>query len=93
LPLTRTERNEGVKHLLKAGWTQDRIAKAAGVDRTTIGNILSALASRGEAKTRTPRGRRPTKSVAILPKDVASKLGDTMLVRIATLRAPAVAGT
>ena len=73
LPLTRTERNEGVKYLLKAGWTQERIAKAVGVDRTTIGNILSALASRGEAKTRTPRGRRPTKGVAVLPKDVAAR--------------------
>ena len=95
LPLTRTERNEGVKHLLKAGWTQDRIAKAAGVDRTTIGNILSALASRGLRRLPKPSrkaGGRPEKGVAVLPKDVASKLGDTMLVRIATLRAPAVAG-
>ena len=97
LPLTRTERNEDVKYLLKADWTQELIAKAAGVHSTRFKNIRKPLAARGEMKEKTKptrdNGGRPEKGVAVLPKDVASKLGDTMLVRIATLRAPAVAGT
>lgn len=45
-PLTRTQRNEGVKLLLQAGWTKTRIAKVTGVARATIVNIDSALVLR-----------------------------------------------
>ena len=72
LPLTRTERNEGVKYLLRAGWTQERIGKAAGVHYTSIFNIQKALTARGQAKTGPSRGGRP-KNVAVLPKDVAAR--------------------
>lgn len=86
-PLTRTQRNEGVKYLLKAGWTQERIASVVSVDQTTIMNIHKSLAARGQVKRkpRKPGAGRPEKATVALPKAVHERLGDTMLVRIATL--------
>ena len=87
LPLTRTQRNQGVKLLLQAGWTQERIATAAGVHHTTIVNIDNALAMRGAIAKRgaTGKGGPTPKPVAVLPKEVHEKLNDTTLVRIAEL--------
>jgi DNA invertase Pin-like site-specific DNA recombinase len=84
-PLTRQERNVGIKILLRAGWTQERIAKATGVHHTTIVNIGNALAMRGalpKAKA-TGKGGATPKPVSVLPKAVHEKLNDTTLVRIA----------
>jgi len=86
-PLTRSERNKGIKVLLQAGWTQERIATATGVHQRTIGNIANALAMRGGLTKRGASGKGgPTpKPVAVLPESVHEKLGDTVLVRIAEL--------
>ena len=87
-PLTRQERNAGVKILLRSGWTQERIAEACGVHHTTIVNIHNALAMRGElpkAKA-TGKGHATPKPVAVLPKAVSEAItSDTVLVRIAAL--------
>ena len=87
-PLTRIERNKGVKLLLLAGWPQQRIADATGVHQTTIMDIHNALAMRGEIEkkagpSRGPAGGRIAKPVTVLPKAVHEKLGDTVLNRIA----------
>ncbi len=87
LPLTRAQRNQGVKALLAFGWTQEQVAKATGIHRTTIADIHNALAMRGElpkvrASSR-PNGGRNPKAVAVLPADVHEKLSDTVLNRIA----------
>jgi len=83
-PLTRSERNKGIKVLLQAGWTQERIATATGVHQTTIINIHNSLAMRGALAKKTG-GKGTPKPVAVLPKAVHEKLGDTVLVRIAEL--------
>jgi len=87
-PLTRTQRNQGIKALLKAEWSQERIAKVTGVHQTTIMNIDNALAMRGEVTKRTEPSRgkaggRVPKPVTTLTPDVAERLNDTTLVRIA----------
>jgi len=88
VPLTRTGRNKGVKLLLDAGWSQDRIAKATGVSRHTIADISNVLAAKGQLpKAATAAGgkggRLPT-PVATLPPDVSDRLTDTHILRIAT---------
>ncbi|MGO9181097.1 MAG: ParB/RepB/Spo0J family partition protein [Candidatus Limnocylindrales bacterium] len=68
-PLTRTERNEGVKRLLGLpGWTERRIADAIGVHQTTVMNIHHAVALRPK-----------------LPAKVSDHLEDATLYRIATV--------
>lgn len=88
-PLTRAERNAGVKHLLKAGWTQERIGSATGVDQRTISDIGKSLAARGQRtkpeKPRKEKRGRPQEAVVELPKAVHERLNDTILVRISGL--------
>lgn len=81
-PLTRTERNKGIKLLFESGWTQHAIADATGVHQTTITNIGNSLAMRGLV-TKKVGGKGTPKAVAVLPSAVADKLNDTTLVRIA----------
>jgi ParB-like chromosome segregation protein Spo0J len=85
-PLTKAERNRGIKALLVAGWAQERIAGATGVHQTTIMNIHNSLAMRGQLPKRSePTGKagRPPKPIAVLPVEVHERLNDTTLVRIA----------
>ena len=87
-PLNRTQRNQGVKMLLEAGWTQQQIAKTTGVHQTTIMDIHNALAMRGQITKNTEPSRgaaggRVPKPVTVLPRAVHEKLNDTILTRIA----------
>ena len=86
-PLTRDQRNKGIKLLLAAGWTQEQIATRTGVHDTTISNIGNSLAMRGQI-TKKVGGRGTPKRVATLPPEVADKLNDTVLVRIADSKMP-----
>jgi len=82
--LTRTERKEGIKRLLVAGWTQERIAKATRVSGSTVSNIGTSLAMRGTTTLAdSPKSHR--KPVTVLPEAVHAKLDDTTLVRIAAV--------
>jgi len=83
-PLTRQERNAGVKILLRSGWGQERIAKATGVHQTTIMDIHNSLAMRGQIAKKAG-GKGSPKPVATLPVAVHEKLKDTTLTRIAKL--------
>jgi ParB-like chromosome segregation protein Spo0J len=81
LPLTRAERNKGVRWLLEAGWTQRQVGEATGIHQTTVMNIHQAMVMRGQvAKPAEARVE-----VAVLPPEVHEKLNDTTLVRIADL--------
>ena len=89
MPLTRSQRNAGIKVLLSEGWTQDRIAKETGTARATIVNIGNALSLRGELGKATKAagdggGRIPSRTV-VLPKSVHKNLSDTTLARIASV--------
>lgn len=46
LPLTRSQRNAGIKVLLEAGWSLRRIGKETGVHNTTVLNIQQAMKAR-----------------------------------------------
>ena len=86
LPLKRTERNAGIKQLLQADWSQERIARPPASTRRPLG-YPNALAMRGEL-TKGPAaggaaGGRTPKPVTRLPKAIHEKLNDTTLVRIA----------
>lgn len=83
-PLTRNERNAGIKLLLRAGWTQERIAQATGCAQHTISNIANSLAARGALPKR-EGGKGTPRPVAELPRSVHERLNDTTLVRIAGL--------
>ena len=84
LPLTRPQRNKGIKMLLQRGWTQQQIAKVTGVERSTIQDIATATRMRGGSiATNGPKAH--AKPVAVLPPEVHEKLGDTVLNRIAAL--------
>ena len=84
VPLTRTQRNEGVKLLLLEGWSQEKVASTVGVNHTTIGDIHNSLAMRG-LTAKAVGGKGSPKAVAVLPTEVHKHLNDTTLVRIATL--------
>ena len=83
-PLTAKERNHGIKALLVAGWKQEQVAEATGVHQTTIMNIHNSLALRGEV-TKPTGGKGTPKAMAVLPPDVAERLPDTVLYRVATV--------
>jgi len=76
MPLTRVQRNAGIKVLLEAGWTLRRIGEETGVHNTTVLNIQQTLAARGKVKKA---------GVVALPKVVHEKLSDTTLTRIASV--------
>ncbi len=88
-PLSRPERNKGVKLLLRAGWSQRKIGEATGIAQQTITNIGNLLAARGELPkaTKAAGGKdgRPPRQVAVLDPEVAEKLTDTHIVRIAEM--------
>lgn len=86
VPLTRSQRNAGVKLLLLEGWTQRAIGDAIAAHKSTIGNIHTVMTARGLlANIRQKRqGPRPV-PVAVLPQPVHSRLDDTVILRIASL--------
>lgn len=90
-PLTRTERNKGIKLLLAAGWTQQAIADATGLAQPTIIGIYNVLAMRGHLP-RAPKvagkGGRTPKPIARIPDVTADRLHDTTLDRISSVPAP-----
>jgi ParB-like chromosome segregation protein Spo0J len=84
LPLTREQRNRGIKQLLQAGWTQKKIALTTGVEESTISGISKVLGMRGFNIEPTGKKSHP-KAVAALPSAVHERLNDTTLVRIASV--------